>query len=242
MLRNNKKGITPEFLAGIMIVLVGFFVVGGVVSVIVAKVPDKQADAVCKTSVAAKAKSKITSGTGEALLGSAAPVPLMCNPQEFTINAKGKTDKEIIKELMNHAARAWNVWGEGQYGGGLYSAGWFSAADNCNRYYNIKIKNLKGTILRVQVIDFMKNEIYSKTNTTYWKYIAENTAWSRFDILDDIEDQHIYSIIFADAALKREDSYELEHLNILLIADLNRERISLSTVGPFDPAYCTFSS
>ncbi len=241
MLHNNKKGIASSLLIGIVITLVGFFVISGAIGTFMQKLPGKQADTLCRTSVAAKAKSKITSCQVE-VFGSSSPVPLMCKTQEFTINAKGKTTREVIRELMGYAARTWNVWGEGNYGGGLYGNSFLSiGTDNCFRYYTVKIKNLKGTIIKSEVIDFMKNEISPKSNTTYWKYIAENTAWSGFNILDDIEDQHIYSIIFADVTYKK-IGFELTHYNEIYIADLNREKIQTGEYGIiFDsPKYCNF--
>ena len=115
MLRHNKRGNAVEFLSTIIIVLIGSMVIMAVISTFVTQIPSKYADFVCQRSVSLKAQSKVrvTNPYGIWSLSAEASVtPLACKTQEFTINAKGKSQEQVSREILNYAARAWGVWGE----------------------------------------------------------------------------------------------------------------------------------
>lgn len=229
LLRNKKAEIT--FVTVLIIALISFFVLGGVIKIFVAQLPKESADLICQISVAKRAQTTVS------LAGGAYQkqvTPLLCQTQEFTIDGKGKTKNEVLTEFMNYAARAWNVWGEGQFSGGLYDNFIMYGSDGCYRYYNIKLKNIPATISRQDVIHFMKNNIYKKKNTTYWEYIAQSSDYSGFTIFSALEDQHIYSIIIADikvktgfiGAVKEGKIIRIVHFNEMIVADLNMDRIN----------------
>jgi len=226
MLHKNKKGISVEFLAGTIIVLIGFFVIGGGIMVFKDKLPSAEADQICKTSVAAAAKSKINIPGGHISLSS-----IYCKTQEFTIDAKGKTDNQIMTEFLNYAARAWNIWGEGTYSAGIYTNFLMFGSDKCFRYYNIKIKNLDREIKYTKLERFMKDTEYKKTGKKYWEYFHQNTGTSLFVFFEEsIKNQQIYSIMFADIRMKN-PLEKTVHYNGIFISNLNRRSLPTGTAG-----------
>ena len=228
LFRNKKAEIT--FVTVLIIAMVSFFVLGGVIKIFVAQLPKESADAICKISVAKRAQTTVSVAGGAY---QKQITPLLCQTQEFTIDGRGKTKQEVLTEFMDYAARAWNVWGEGQFSGGLYDNFIMYGSDGCYRYYNIKLKNIPATVPKEDVIHFMKNNIYQKMNTTYWDYIAQSSDYSGFNIFDDLEDQHIYSIIIADIKVKtgfigavtEGKIIRIVHFNEMIVADINTDQI-----------------
>lgn len=215
----NKRG-AAGFLIVIIISIVGGMVALYISNYAIAKTEQSKADEICRAAVAIRAQATLR------FLGTELHLyPLQCKANnEITIDAKGKTNAQVLSEIMNYAVRAWGIFGSGSYVrlDNIYLG--VSGGNACFRYYNIKITGLQSKISTVEINHFLNERNVSKTNQTYYNYFTgPNTdIW----VFDEVEPNNIYSIIFASTYLKDRFTTKKDWFNLMIIANLNRKDIA----------------
>jgi len=225
-LLHNKKGISgPEFLVAILLVIISFMIGFAIISSFVSEMKPEEARAICRTSVAARAKAVIRGAGSEVHL-----TPFLCKEFKVTINAKGMTREEFLHKFMKYAVNTWKDFGEGQYAGidNLYLG--ISGGNACYTYYTVMVEGLDEKISQTQLVAFLTSNNLPGTNITYFDYFEAKPSGHIF-FLDDIEDRNIYRIIFASVSLKIPGSFESYWHNVLYIANANRREITTSTTS-----------
>ena len=139
----NKKSEVSNFIVGIIIGTVGFLIIFVIIPIITGGADVAAADAICKGSVALKAKTyvDISPGIGDADIdivkfGS----PLYCKTSELKLPEDKNADIEIVKkEFADLMASCWNRYGEGLIEHVFKGEG-VRARNNCQVCYIINLR------------------------------------------------------------------------------------------------------
>jgi|SRR3989338_2154732 len=101
----KKRGMTAATLVAIMITLVAFVLIAGTITRFVAKAEDKQAETVCRNTLALRANAKVEVGP---VSGS---TPALCKTLEKKFSAE--TQEEAREYISKAMEQCWWIWLEG---------------------------------------------------------------------------------------------------------------------------------
>ena len=184
---SNKKGIGMEFIVGTILVLISFFLIGGLLLRFTSKSSDAEAELLCHTSIAQRARTALNidwnAGKDGISLFKAQvkTIPPLCR----TIDKKVSGAREkILQQVADNTARCWWMFGEGKYEELLDSAnadvlpaiyGFEDAGPNkCFNCYTVLVdqNDLEGGPIGADEINqYMSSHIYGRVNKTYLDYI-----------------------------------------------------------------------
>ena len=209
MLMNGKKGIAAEQLVVIIIVIAAFMLIAGVVTRALAKADDKQAENLCRDSIAIRAATSISTD-GTFVKGEAKLAPVLCK----TIDKKVSGDREEIKQqIANSLARCWWMFGEGRYeqilDNGAVAPAFYSldkTENDCFVCYAELIKEDSfETITTEEFYRYLSKTNYpSVKDTTYLDYIQKYRGPGAVVLFSNIEAQKAYGISFLSKNKKSE--------------------------------------
>ncbi len=195
----EKRG-SISFLAGVIIVLVSFFAVGGVVGYFATKMSDKEAENLCHDSIIFRAKSTLNVGGTEIKVS-----PPFCKTIDKEFSG---SREEVMRTFSELASRCWWMWGEGRYEEIMQSKKiWeilgLSASNPCFVCYTVALDESKdfkeGTFIFGQELnDFAYSTTYKKLgNETYLQYLTYSRGPGRLLTMAHLQPGHAYGIAFA---------------------------------------------
>lgn len=198
----NKKAIAMEQLVVIIIVIVSFLLIAGTLSRFLSKAEDKEAENLCRDSVALRANLAVRIGETEIKT-----VPRLCKTLDKDISG----DKEELKQqIADKMARCWWMFSEGSYDQILdanvlrEALGVAKSENQCFLCYTLsvredKIESESGTIPPTEIMDYLRDTQYPKLKgTTYLNYIQsyEYGGPGRVAVLDQIAPLGSYGVAF----------------------------------------------
>ena len=168
--RRTKKSIVLGTTIDIAIVILSFILIFSLIYKFSSKATDEAAEAICRGSVAANAKSTFIGDvdTTDNVAGRTALTPLLCKTLNKKIEPKIKDLEEekkyVAKEIASYAARCWYQFGQGLVQN-IFEDKLFGE-NKCFICYTLKIeegeKLKKGSIIDESYVDASLNEgIYS---------------------------------------------------------------------------------
>ncbi|MEK6900350.1 MAG: hypothetical protein AABX05_04475 [Nanoarchaeota archaeon] len=199
----TKRG-TAEFIIGIMIVLIAFFLIAGMLLRFTSKVNDKEAEILCHASIAVRTRSAIQIGESAGL--GAKLVPAICQTIDKKISGK---KEELMTKIADKMATCWWMFGEGRYEELLHS--WdlnlvvvgTIHGNKCFNCYTMLIDETEienGQITRKEMEEFLMTHNYAKignetSKVTYFDYIQSYGGPGRTVMLTpDISPRQGYAI------------------------------------------------
>ena len=142
MLFHNKKaqegGSPLETLIGIVLISVSFALIVLFIKSCVSEAEGATADAICRTSVAARERAN-----ADLVVINIKLYPLLCKTQDIVIEPKTNNPKEEInKKIADMMATTWYTFGEG-LAKNLFDERIWIGGNKCFYYYTFKIKESK---------------------------------------------------------------------------------------------------
>ena len=108
----NKKSMVKSYIAGILLISVGFLLVLWVINQSMGKAEEKTAESICRGSVALREKSYRDIQFGVKLKGIA--TPLLCKTlSKYLPEDKEASKEQVQKEIADLMVKCWNQFGEG---------------------------------------------------------------------------------------------------------------------------------
>ncbi|MBT4604500.1 hypothetical protein HOC01_02580 [archaeon] len=176
---NSKKGMTGSVLIGMMITLIAFVLVSGTLMRFMSESNDIAAEVLCHESNALRAQSAVrleSMGVDvEAKLA-----PSLC--KNIVKKVSGERD-EIMREFADSMASCWWMFGEGKYEELLHDTdinAFFDISNTENMCFNcytilVDEKEIEGGyIAQEEFEEFLREETYSKSNTSYLDYLQSS--------------------------------------------------------------------
>lgn len=201
MLISSKKGIAAEQLVVIVLVIAAFMLIAGVVTRFMSNADDKQAENLCRDSIAVRAATSI-SIDGTFIHGEAKLSPVLCK----TIDKKVSGDREEIKQqIANSMARCWWMFGEGKYEQILDNGAMAPAFFNLDQSENDCFVCSTAPINEDSFEPITTQEFYRYLSTTkiptvkdktYLEYIQQHGGPGAIQLLENIEPRKAYGISF----------------------------------------------
>lgn len=201
MLISGKKGIAAEQLVVIILVIASFMLIAGAVTRAMAKADDKQAENLCRNSLALRATTAINSD-GSLVESNLKLAPVLCK----TIDKKVSGDREEIKQqLANSMARCWWMFGEGRYEEILDKGALVPAFFNLDKAENDCFVCSTALINEDSLEPITPEEFYRYLSTTkypavkdktYLEYIQEYGGPGSLVLLENIMPRQAYGISF----------------------------------------------
>ncbi len=237
----NKKAVTTSTLISILIIIVGFFVVTGVMNRGISLAKGPTAESLCRGSVIAKNSIDILPTGLESR-----PTPLLCKTEEESIDipagAKEKNEA-AMRELANLATKCWWQFargGEGAYRN-TFSVG-FTNQLYCFVCYNVELKGMDyGSFTGMELKQWMDTNTYSqiaelaeeqdeeKREVVSYLYYIQNmeksndaaTGWLEIPQDTVFEEGRKYSIAFVEPHIEFgvPNRYQSADTNGIVIAD-----------------------
>jgi hypothetical protein len=128
----NKKAIQAGFLVALIIVLTSFVLIAGTVFRFMVTADDKQAETLCKDSIALRAATALSVGGAEVKT-----VPPLCQ----TIDTKIKGDVLSIQtQIADKMAKCWEMMGEGRYPNSIWKNINIGGTNQCFICYTLLIE------------------------------------------------------------------------------------------------------
>ncbi len=185
----KKRGMTAGTLVAIMITLVAFVLIAGTITRFVAKAEDKQAEVVCRNSLALRANAKVEVGPASTSTSH------LCKTLEKKFSAE--TQEEAREYVAKAMEQCWWIWLEGAPSEIFGPRGFFGDDDKtkCFVCYNLIYEN-GPTISKSDLLnDLSKVKSKYKGGGSVLSYIQERGYV-------EIKDQpynsgNIYSVVFA---------------------------------------------
>jgi len=163
----NKKGLSMGFLVALIIVILSFMLIAGVVFRFMSDAEEKQAEALCKDSVALRSVASFK------VLGTEQKIaPLLCQTIDKKISGSKEEVQQIIADKM---ARCWDIFGEGRYKTSVFeNTNAFSGGSKCFVCSTILVEednDFVGDGVSAQEFkDFLRTTDYPKKNIKYLDY------------------------------------------------------------------------
>ncbi|PIN76704.1 hypothetical protein COV17_01420 [Candidatus Woesearchaeota archaeon CG10_big_fil_rev_8_21_14_0_10_36_11] len=164
----HKKG-DLGFLVAIIIVILSFMLIAGTIFGFMSGAEEKEAETLCKDSVALRAAASFSAGGVEAKIA-----PLLCQ----TIDKKVSGSKEEVQQIIaDKMARCWEIFGEGRYKTSVFeNTNAFSGDSKCFVCSTILVeddRNFKGEDTGVTALEFenfLRTADYPKKSMKYLDY------------------------------------------------------------------------
>ena len=180
----SKKGLGMEFIITASLLLISFFLIAGLLGRFASKTTDLEAELLCQTSVAQRARTALNidwSAGGLGLFKSQVKaIPSLCR----TIDKKVSGSREqILRQIADSTARCWWMFGEGRYEEILTDVkadvfpqvlGFENLKNQCFNCYTILIDQKEipgGPIEANEINEYLLTKTYTKVNKTYIDYI-----------------------------------------------------------------------
>lgn len=106
----SKKG-DVNFIVGILLVIISFFVIGGVLYFTMAEANAKETEIMCKNSIDLRARTQFNL-KGDFVGGEIKAIPALCQTIERKISGNRE---EILEQVAYSMSRCWWMFGEGRY-------------------------------------------------------------------------------------------------------------------------------
>ena len=169
-LRKNTKAITIGFLVIVIISILSFILIAGTIFRFYSKADEREAEALCRNSVALRAATALQVGNTEAK-----GAPLLCK----TIDAKisGKNAEDVETQIADRMARCWNTFGEGRYDTSVFeNTNIFGGQSKCFVCYTMLVEETNGfgkdePVSADQFSSFLREKKYAVKDQTYLDYI-----------------------------------------------------------------------
>ena len=179
----SKKALTTGFLISLMITLVAFVLISGTLYRFMFEKEDKDAEALCQSSVALRHASAVTIKNKIMPNTEIKVVPFLCKTIDKEIKPKGKNleeEKESIKtQIANKMARCWWMFGEGRFKKNIFQGiNIFGADAQCFTCYTLLIEdgkefkegNAKAVISPIEFKEFLREEKHQQLGMPYLEY------------------------------------------------------------------------
>ena len=172
----SKKAMSMGFLVAIIIVIASFMLLAATIARFYGDADEKEAEALCQSSVGLRATAAISLGKGAA---EARISPLLCK----TIDKEVSGDRgEVQKAIADKMAKCWDMFGAGQYDTSIFeNINLFGHNNNCFVCYTIGVEkvldeNGEGNkiISPLQFNNFLQTEKIK--GTTYLDYIQHDAG------------------------------------------------------------------
>ncbi|HLD40239.1 MAG TPA: hypothetical protein VJB13_03790 [Candidatus Nanoarchaeia archaeon] len=183
----SKKGLGMEFIITTSLLLISFFLIGGLLMRFTSKSSDAEAELLCQISIAQRAKTALnidwSSGKEGLNLFKAQvkSIPPLCRTIDKKVS--GSRD-QILQQVADSTARCWWMFGEGKYEELLDNVkadfmpailGYDEASPNkCFNCYTILVdqNDIKGgPITTDEINQYLSSHVYGRVNKTYLDYI-----------------------------------------------------------------------
>ncbi len=193
----NNKALSNTVVA-IIAVMVSGLVIIGVLFPIISEAKEKQAEGLCKTSVAVRAGTAIKIGLIEAQTA-----PLLCK----TLTPLIKEDRETVPRVIaDKMARCWEIFGEGTYVNSVFDTLNIFSGKGCFTCYVLPVEETSGfkegrdIIPPEEFMEFLRTEKYpAGSNQTYLQYFQ--TAGGPGNVINllsekGIQPNHAYAVSY----------------------------------------------
>ena len=177
-LSQGKKG-EMTFIVATILVLLSMFMIGLTIERFLSRTTDLEAELLCQTSIAQRAKTAVNVGETDGFELKLAP-PL-CKTIDKEISG---SREQILKEVSDKMARCWWMFGEGKYDEILdkfSTKGYLKVMsfeglgqNNCFNCYTILVAQDEipgGPIEAPEINDYLRTKTYAKVGKTYLDYI-----------------------------------------------------------------------
>ena len=180
----GKKGLGMEFIITTSLLLISFFLIAGLLGRFSSRTSDLEAELLCQTSVAQRAKTALNidwkAGGLELFKAQVKTIPRLCRTIDKKVSG---TREQILRQVADSMARCWRMFGEGRYEELLDDVkadvfpqilGVGSGGNQCFNCYTILIDQNDisgGPIEAAEINDFLRSKTYAKVNKTYLDYI-----------------------------------------------------------------------
>ena len=203
LMMKSKKGLGMEFIITASLLLISFFLIAGLLGQFASKTTDLEAELLCQTSIAQRARTAIQ--VGETSGFELKLAPQLCR----TIDKKVSGSREqVLKEVSDKMARCWWMFGEGKYDEILdkfTSKGYLKVLsmeglgkNDCFNCYSMLIAQDEipgGPIKAAEINEYLRTKTYAKVNKTYLNYIQAHGGPGRVVFtVPEILPQHGYAI------------------------------------------------
>lgn len=166
----KKKAMSTGFLVTMVIAIVAFMFIAGTIFRFMSKAEDKQAEVLCRDSVALKAAAAINfGGVAEAKLS-----PVLCRTLDKKISGNRE---EVKKEVADKMARCWWMFNEGRYQTDVFdNLNILGGGNNCFTCYTMLVEESRqfsqdhAGIMAGEFGDFISETKYKGYNGTYLDY------------------------------------------------------------------------
>lgn len=189
----TKKGIGFEFIITASLLLISFFLVAVLLAKYGAKTNDLEAELLCQTSIAQRARTALNidweaGEDGVTLFKSQVKtIPPLCRTVDKKISG---TKEQLLRQVADNAARCWWMFGEGRYEElldnvdadvfpaifGFDEVGFSPSPEQANQCFNCYTLLVDqneisgGAITQEELTQYLTNHTYAKVNRTYLDY------------------------------------------------------------------------
>lgn len=198
----GKKG-QMSFIVATCLVLLSLFMIGFTIERFLSRTTDIEAELLCQTSIAQRAKTAINVGETDGFEVKLAP-PL-CKTIDKEISG---TREQILKEVSDKMARCWWMFGEGKYDEILddfSTEGYMKVMsveglgrNDCFNCYTVLVDQDEipgGAITAAEINNYLSTKTYAKVNKTYTDYIQGHGGAGRVVFtVPEILPNHGYTI------------------------------------------------
>ncbi len=199
----SKKGLGMEFIITTSLLLISFFLIAGLLGRFASRTNDLEAELLCQTSIAQRARTAVQ--VGETSGFELKLAPNLCR----TINTKVSGSREqVLREVSDKMARCWWMFNEGRYDeilDSFSSNGYLKilsveglGKNDCFNCYSVLIDQGEipgGPIKAAEINEYLSTKTYAKVNKTYLDYIQGHGGPGRvLFTVPEILPQHGYTI------------------------------------------------
>ncbi len=165
MLRSKRGDV--QFLVVLIIVLTSFMLIAGTVFRFMSSAEGKQAEALCKDSVALRMAAAIQADDSE-IKGA----PVLCKTLDKEISG---SKAEVQSQIAQSMSRCWEMMGEGRYSGDIFRnlPLWEKKENKCFTCYSIIVKDIEDeeTISPQEFEQYLRETPHHKQKSlTYLQY------------------------------------------------------------------------
>lgn len=213
-----------EFIVTTSLVLISFFLIVGLIGRFTSRTTDLEAELLCQTSVAQRAKTAVNidwdaGGALSLFKAQVKSIPPLCRTIDKEVSG---TRKQIMREIADKMARCWWMFGEGRYEDILddVDANFFPAIfgledygpNQCFNCYTILVDQDEisgGPITSEEINDYVSKNVYTKFNKTYLNYIQAHGGPGRIALtIPDIQPRQAYAISMMPKKQKESDFWK----------------------------------
>ncbi len=204
---SGKKGIAIEQLVVIVIVIMSFLLIAGTLSRFLAKAEDKEAENLCRDSIALRAQTIINVNQEEQddsdwIHGQVKLIPPLCKTLDKKFSG---SREEMMHQIADKMARCWWQFGEGRYEQILHGSELAPTIVNLDQTDNMCFVCSTALIDENDFEPIKKEEFLQYLSTTphpqipqmtYLTYIQQYGGPGKIALLEDIQPRHAYGISF----------------------------------------------